>query len=89
MSQQQQTSLINNFFNGLVGNVATISTLMPRLKNIDYNAQTNTTSIYGHTNFQELKVNGNSVALASEIPDITKKTKRFTYSRIKRCCFNV
>ena len=42
------------------------------LKNIAYDSQTNTTSIYGHTNFQELKINGNSVALASQIPDITQ-----------------
>ena len=37
---------------------------MPRLKNIDYNS---------NTNFEELKVNNNNVALESQIPDISTK----------------
>ena len=32
------TSIIDGFFDDLVGNVVNISNLMPRLKNIDYNS---------------------------------------------------
>ena len=57
------TSIIDGFFDDLIGNVVSISNLMPRLKNIDYNSSTNTTTVYGHTNFEELKVNNVNVAL--------------------------
>ena len=46
---------------------------MPRLKNIDYNGTTNTTTVYGHTNFEEVKVNNKAVALAEDIPDVSGK----------------
>ena len=57
------SSIIDGFFDDLVGNVVNISNLMPRLKNIDYNSSTNTTTVYGHTNFEEVKVNNSPVAL--------------------------
>jgi len=72
MSQQQQSALAS-FFNSIVGDMNTVSSLMPRLKNIDYDAVNNVTSFYGHTNFQEVKVNNKAVALAEQIPDISGK----------------
>ena len=64
------TSIMDTFFNGLIGTVSDISNLMPRLKNIEYDSSTNTTKVYGHTNFEELKVRGTNVSLNGHTHDI-------------------
>ena len=58
---------------GLNNVVSMVQGISSNVRNIRYTPQTNTTTYYGHTNFEELKVGGNSVALASQIPDITGK----------------
>ena len=58
---------------GLNNVVSMVQGISSNVRNIRYTPQTNTTTYYGHTNFEELKVGGNNVALASQIPDITGK----------------
>ena len=66
-----ETDLAIQGFNNVVSIMTGVAS---NVRNVRYNAQTNTTTYYGHTNFEELKVNGNSVALASQIPDISGKS---------------
>ena len=71
---------LDGFFDDLVSNVVGMSNLMPRLKNIDYNSTTNTTTVYGHTNFEELKVNGTNVALQGHNHDSSYAALNHTHT---------
>ena len=73
--QQEELNELGDFIDEVNSYITEISQHLPRLHNIEYNSQSNTTSIYGHTNFEELKVNGSNVALASHVhktDDITR-----------------
>ena len=56
--QQQVDDEITLFTTAYLDHLNTLNQYLPRIRNVEYNTQTNTTSIYGHTNFEELKVNG-------------------------------
>ena len=79
MANNNDNSIIDGFFDDLVGNFVNISNLMPRLKNIDYDSQTNTTTVYGHTNFEELKVNNTNVALENHNHDSSYSALNHTH----------
>ena len=63
MSEEETIDEITQFTTAYLDHINTINQYLPRIRNIEYNTQTNTTSIYGHTNFQELKVNNVNVSL--------------------------
>ena len=73
LSEEEELTETDLAIQGLNNVVNIMSGVASNVRNVRYSAQTNTTTYYGHTNFQELKVNGNDVALASQIPDITGK----------------
>ena len=67
--QQQAQDEITLFTNAYIAHINAINEYLPRIKNIEYTANTNTTKIYGHTVVQELKVNGTNVSLAGHNHD--------------------
>ena len=73
MSNEEELQLASVAVAGLNNVVNMVQGISSNVRNIRYTPQTNTTTYYGHTNFEELKVNNNNVALTSQIPDITGK----------------
>ena len=67
---QQAQDEITLFTTSYLDHLSAINQYLLRIRNVAYDAQSNTTTVYGHTNFQELKVNNKTVALAEQIPDI-------------------
>ena len=73
MSEQEELTETQLAIAGLNNIVNVISGISSNVRNIRYNSQNNTTTYYGHTNFEELKVDNKIVALAENIPDISTK----------------
>ena len=73
LSEEKELQLAAAAVAGLNNVVNMVQGISSNVRNIRYTPQTNTTTYYGHTNFEELKVNNNNVALTSQIPDITGK----------------
>ena len=57
-NNNQEESDIAAFFTEYNDFIDRVGTILQRIRNVEYNSQTNTTKIYGHTNVEELKVNG-------------------------------
>ena len=77
MSEQETQDLVAAFTDVYVEHINVMNEYLPRIRNVEYNSNTNTTSIYGRTNFEELKVNGNNVAMnghTHSLADITDYT---------------
>ena len=72
-NQQEIQDEVSLFTAAYLSHINELNNYLPRIRNIAYNSNTNTTTIYGHTNFQELNVNNSPVALQSQIPDISTK----------------
>ena len=62
-NEQPSTDAFDDFNTEVVSFLTNISSYLPRITNVDYDSTNNITKIYGHTNFEELKVNGTNVSL--------------------------
>ena len=51
-NNEQQLTEFESFMDALEGHMDELNQYLPRIHNIEYDSQTNTTSIYGHTNFE-------------------------------------
>ena len=64
-NEEQELALASAAVAGLNNVVGMVCGISSNVRNIRYNAQNNTTTYYGHSNFEEVKVNGNNVSLAN------------------------
>ena len=73
MSQENNPTETDLAIAAINNSISVIQSLAARTTNIVYDPTLNKTKVYGHTNFEELNVLGNAVALQSQIPDISGK----------------
>ena len=68
--EQNETDFVVNGISNLINVIGVIN---GKCRNLKYDPLTNTTKYYGHSNFEEVKINGKDVALKEDIPDVSNK----------------